>query len=64
MTYGDRIYCEKLLLRAKDLIDDALWQHIYDYQSGERPDRNCAYSRWLNDCDRFLLGKEVTDGCV
>jgi len=59
VTYGDRIYCERLLLRAKELIDEALWMHIYDYKAGERADRNCKYSQWLNDCDRFLLGKEV-----
>lgn len=47
-----------LLLRAKALVDEALWAHIYDADSGERPDRNCAYSQWLNDCDRFLLGEE------
>ena len=58
MTYGDRIYCERLLLRAKELIDEALWQHIYDESNGEGPDKNCAYSQWLNDCDRFLLGEE------
>ncbi len=59
MTAHDCITCEKLLLRARELIDEALWQHIYDEDSGERPDKNCAYSRWLNDCDRFLLGEEV-----
>jgi hypothetical protein len=37
-----------------------LWQHIYDESNGERADKNCAYSRWLNDCDRFLLGEEAT----
>lgn len=47
-----------LLLRAKSLIDEALWAHIYDADSGEGPDENCAYSQWLNDCDRFLLGEE------
>lgn len=47
-----------LLLRAKSLIDEALWAHIYDADSGEGPDKNCAYSQWLNDCDRFLLGEE------
>jgi hypothetical protein len=59
MKYGDAITCERLLLRAKELIDEALWSHIYDEDNGERPDKNCAYSRWLNDCDRFLLGEEA-----
>ena len=59
MTYGDRIYCEKLLLRAHDLIHDALWQHIYDPDNGQRPDKNCSYSQWLNDCELFLLGEEA-----
>lgn len=59
MTYADCITCERLLLRAKELIDEALWSHIYDESNGERPDKNCAYSRWLNDCDRFLLGEEA-----
>lgn len=57
MTYSDCIYCERLLLRAKELLSDALWQHIY--APGDTVETNCAYSRWLNDCDRFLLGEEV-----
>jgi hypothetical protein len=60
MSYADCITCERLLLRAKELIDEALWQHIYDEDNGERPDKNCAYSQWLNDCDRFLLGEDAT----
>ena len=59
MTYADCITCKRLLLRAKELIDEALWQHIYDEDNGEPTDKNCAYSRWLNDCDRFLLGEEA-----
>lgn len=46
-----------LLLRAKELIDEALWAHIYDESQGERPDANCAYSQWLCECDRYLLGE-------
>lgn len=44
-----------LLLRAKTLIDEALWQHIYDEDNGDKPDANCSYSQWLEDCDRYLL---------
>ena len=50
----------ELLVRAKELIDEALWQHIYDESNGEGPDKNCAYSQWLNDCDRFLLGEDAS----
>lgn len=53
-----RVGCIELLLRAKDLIDEAIWQHIYDADRGEGPNEKCAYSQWLNDCDRFLLGEE------
>jgi hypothetical protein len=60
MTAHDCIACERLLLRAKTLIDEALWQHIYDEDNRELPDKNCDYSQWLNDCDRFLLGEEAT----
>lgn len=59
MTYADRIYCDKLLLRAYDLIADALWQHIYDPANGERPDKNSVHSQWLHDCDLFRLGEEA-----
>lgn len=59
MTAHECIVCERLLLRAKTLIDEALWQHIYDADNGARPDKNCAYSQWLNDCDRFLLTEEA-----
>jgi hypothetical protein len=34
MTYADCITCERLLLRAKELIDEALWSHIYDESNG------------------------------
>ena len=51
--------CTRLLLRAKELIDDALWQHIY--VPGDTVETNCAYSQWLTDCDRWLLGEEAAD---
>jgi hypothetical protein len=51
--------CTRLLLRAKELIDDALWQHIYD--KGDHVAKNCNYSQWLTDCDRWLLGEEAED---
>jgi len=52
-----------LLLRARALIDEALWAHIYD-ESERGEAANSAYAEWLNDFGAFLIGKEASNvGC-
>lgn len=60
MTAADACKCARLLRRAHELIGDALWTHIYDEESGDKPDANCEYSQWLRDVEEFLLPVEVT----
>jgi|APCry1669189034_1035192.scaffolds.fasta_scaffold198158_2 hypothetical protein len=43
-----------LLLKAKELIEEAVENHIYDEQNGEHPNENCGYTKWLKDCEKFL----------
>lgn len=52
ITEADRCYF--LLLRARDLIAEALDQHIYDQYSGDPPEPDCQYTKWMSDCTAFL----------
>jgi hypothetical protein len=55
-----------LLLRARALIDEALWSHIYDEDNAEERDlaANSAYAEWLSDFGAYLTGKEANHvGC-
>lgn len=50
---------DELLVRAHELITEAMWTHIYDTSCGEKPNANCEYARWLNDVEKYLNEEEV-----
>jgi transcription elongation GreA/GreB family factor len=52
-----------LLMRARALIDEALWAHIYDEENAEEREAavNSAYADWLYDFGAYLIGKEAND---
>lgn len=57
MTVSDRLKCDDLLRRALDLMNDAMWSHIYDENNGEQPGPDCQFSAWITDCESFLTEK-------
>lgn len=53
----DYAQCYWLMLRARDLIAEALDQHIY--APDDDPDPDCEYMRWLKDSTAFLSGEKI-----
>lgn len=60
MILNEAGQCYFLVLRARDLIAEALDQHIYDEYSDDPPAPDCQYMAWLADCTTFL-SKGVTN---
>lgn len=42
--------------RARNLIAEAMDNHIYNEADGELPDENCQYAAFLKDADAVLKG--------
>lgn len=45
----------KLLIKqAQVLINDAIDNHIYDLDNGDKPEPECPYLSFIEDADTFL----------
>lgn len=50
-----------LVVRARELVSEAINVHIYDEDNGETPDPDCQYQGFLNEADTLLdkLNREI-----
>lgn len=53
-TADDAAELRDLVRRARELIDDAMSNHIYNAQDGEEPDADCQFAQFLRDADAAL----------
>lgn len=44
----------ELVSRARNLVAEAMDQHIYNEADGEEPEDDCQYAQFLRDADTFL----------
>jgi hypothetical protein len=52
---------EKLLREAGGLISEAITQHIYDFDNGDKPSPDCAYVQMVKKINTYL-GEDRQDG--
>ncbi len=61
---AEQISTVTLLMRAEELLGQAMSQHIYDAANGEKPGPECAYTVLLSDLKNFLAHPRPVPGDV